>query len=161
MTAMSEAQRLALIIEAVRYCRGVKQMGMPASCYSKALREPVHFLWSCRRGSSKEKIARYRSRDSVGLKFGGGRLVFDHAIPFNYLESELLGASELTSEAVREKLRQYSEVFVLITKEENDRINASGLGSKMPDQWDQSDPLARCRAVGIELVENKDTYRGS
>ena len=161
MTAMSESQRLALIIEAVQYCRRVKEMGMPAACYSKALREPVHFLWSCRRGSSKEKIARYRSLDSVGRKFGGGRLRFDHAIPFNYLESELLDAGELTSEGVREKLRKYSEVFVLITKEEDDRMNASGLGSKMPDEWDQSDPLARYRAVGVELVENKDAYSGS
>jgi len=158
MTGLSESQRLALIIEAVRYCRRVKEMGMPASCYSKALREPVYFLWNCRNGSSKEKIARYRSRNSVGLNFGAGRLVFDHAILFNYLESELFGLGEITPEAVREKLREYAEVFVLITKEEDDHINACGLGSKMPDNWDRIDSLPRYRAAGIVVVENDSTY---
>lgn len=42
---MDDTKRLQLTAEAMRYCQHVAEMGMPSSCYSKALREPVHFLW--------------------------------------------------------------------------------------------------------------------
>jgi len=156
MNEMNEAQRLELIIEAVRYCQYVRDMGMPPACYTKALREPVYFLWECRGGKTKERIPQYRSRAAVGLRFGDGELVYDHAIPFNYLQTELLQLSDVTPEAVRNVLLRY-ETRVLITKSENARLNASGMQTKMPPTWDHTDPLARYKAVGIELVENRPT----
>jgi len=153
MSEMTESQRLQLIAEAIRYCQRVREMGMPSTCYSKALREPVYFLWACRGEKRKEKVARYRSRGSVGLKFGTDKLRLDHAIPFKYQLEELLQLSELTPEAVREVLLRY-DTLVLITKEENGQLNASGLGDTMPGSWDRRDPFARYKAVGIELVDN-------
>jgi hypothetical protein len=149
---MNEKQRLELIMEAVRYCQRVRDLGMPASCYTKALREPVYFLWTRRAGGRKEKLARYRSRASLELRHGNGQLVFDHAIPFNYLQSELLQLKEVTPEALRTILLRH-EICVLITKSENERLNASGLQFKMPSDWDDDDPLARYKAAGIELVD--------
>jgi hypothetical protein len=151
---MNEAQRLELIVEAVRYCQRVKGMGMPSSCYSKALREPVYFLWARRGGGPKDKLARYRSKAAVGLKRGDGQLVFDHAIPFKFMQSELLQLESVTPETVRSVLLRY-EVGVLITKSENDQLNKIGLQAKMPGTWDGADALARYRAAGIELVENQ------
>ena len=69
-TSLDEATRRALIAEAVRYCQRVKAMGMPVSCHSKALREPVGFLLECRNGS-KSKAAPYRSKAAVELRIGG------------------------------------------------------------------------------------------
>jgi hypothetical protein len=153
MNEMNDTRRLELIVEAVRYCQRVKGVGMPPSCYTKALREPVHFLWERRGGKTKAGIPCYRSKASVGLGFGEGQLVYDHAIPFRYLQSELLQLDDVTPEAVRDVLLRY-EIRVLITKSENMRLNASGLQAKMPPTWDGTDPLARYKAVGIELVEN-------
>jgi hypothetical protein len=152
MHEMNEARRLELIVETVQYCRRVKGMGMPTSCYTKALREPVYFLWERRGGKKKEEIPQYRSLAAVGLGFGDGQLVYDHAIPFKYLQSELLKLDDVTPEIVRDVLLRY-EIRVLITKSENERLNTSGLQSKMPAAWDGTDPLARYKAVGIELVE--------
>jgi hypothetical protein len=42
---MDEAKRLGLIVEAVRYCQRAKAMGMNPASHSKALREPIFFLW--------------------------------------------------------------------------------------------------------------------
>lgn len=154
MNEMNEARRLDLIVEAVRYCQRVKGMGMPPSCYSKALREPVYFLWERRGGKTKEMTPRYRSQAAAGLRFGDGQLVYDHAIPFKYLQAELLELGDATPEAVRNVLLRY-ETRVLITKAENGRLNASGLRDKMPLTWDRTDPLARYKVVGIELVENR------
>jgi hypothetical protein len=149
---MDDTRRLELIAEAIRYCQRVSLMGMPASCYSKALREPIYFLWECRATSSKGKNVRYRSRSALGGQMGNGALIRDHAVPFRYLQSELLALREVTPDNVRELLSKY-EVAVIITKSENDLLNAAGLQSKMPSDWDGRDPLARYKTVNIELVE--------
>ena len=78
---LCEAERLTLITEAVCYCQRVKAMGMPATAYTKALREPIYFLWECRDALTKEQRPKYRSRQSLGIRFGGGSLVYDHAVP--------------------------------------------------------------------------------
>lgn len=135
MSEMNEARRLKLIVEAVRYCQRVKGMGMPPSCYTKALREPVYFLWERRGGKTKERIPQYRSQAAVGSRFGDSELVYDHGVPFNYLQADLLQLDDATPEAVRNVLLRY-ETRILITKAENARLNASGLQSRMPPMWD-------------------------
>jgi len=70
MKDMTEQQRLELIVEVVRWCQRMRALGMPRSCYTKALRESVFYLWTTRNGSSKEKLARYRSRASLGIGHG-------------------------------------------------------------------------------------------
>jgi hypothetical protein len=153
---MDDTKRLQLIAEAVRYCQRVAGMGMPPSCYSKALREPIYYLWDSRERGSKDDRAKFRSRAAVGLKRGGGKLQTDHAIPFKYLQVNLLALTDVTADSVRaalEKLEKFT-ITVLITEEENRRLNARGYRSAMPDDWDGIDPLARYKAVGIEVIEN-------
>ena len=125
---------------------------MPPSCYSKALREPIFFLWEVKDGP-KEKAAKYRSKAAVGLKHGKGEVVYDHAVPFNYLQKELLALDPVTPQSVAGALGRFGTA-VLVTKAENALLSASGYGRSMPADWDGSDPLARYKAVGIELVEN-------
>jgi hypothetical protein len=149
---MDDTKRLQLIAEAVRYCQRVAEMGMPSSCYSKALREPVHFLWERREGS-KIRAAKFRSQATIGLNFGGGLLVYDHAIPFKYLQAELLKLSDVTTDSVRNALNKFGTV-ALVTREENNILNHAGYGSAMPKDWNGTDSLARYKAVGIEIVEN-------
>lgn len=151
---MDDAKRLELIVEAVRYCQRVRSLGMPPSCYSKALREPVYFLWE-RRAGPKSRAAQYRSRASVGLRHGNGLIIYDHAIPFKYLERGLIELDPVTPEAVAETLGRFG-VTALITKEEDALLTASGYRHKMPEGWNGADPLARYKAVGIELVTNGD-----
>jgi hypothetical protein len=149
---MDDTKRLELIAEAVRYCQNVKALGMPASCYAKALREPVHFLWE-RRAGSKIRCAQFRSTASSLLRFGKGELVYDHAVPFGYLQDELLSLNPVTEQAVARALDRFGTI-VLITKAENARLDAAGYGRKMPKGWDGVDPLARYRALAIDLTEN-------
>lgn len=149
---MDDAQRLELITEAVRYCQRVRAMGMPASCYTKALREPVHFLWE-RRAGTKIQSARFRSKAATGLRFGNGELIYDHAVPFAYLQRELLSLDPVNTEVVSRVLDGFGTV-VLITKEENARLAAAGYGCSMPENWDKRDSLARYKAVGIDIIEN-------
>lgn len=146
-------QRLDLIVEAVKYCQKVKIMGMPSSCYTKSLREPIFFLWELRYTKNKIKAAQFRSTASIGVEVGGGKLIYDHAIPFVYLQRELLNTQVVTRESVENVLVRYGTAC-LITKEEDIDLNKNGLGRKMPDGWNGFDPLARYRELGIDVVPN-------
>lgn len=153
---MSDTKRLELIAEAVQYCQRVKEMGMPASAYTKALREPIHFLWERRRGS-KLQSAKFRSKAAAGLTFQNGQLVYDHAVPFRYIQDELLSLHQPSNDKIEEVLNRF-ETIVLITKDEDTQLNAAGYNHKMPPGWKVGeDPLARYKAVGIEIVSN-DLY---
>ena len=149
---MTEEQRLELILEAVKYCNKVKALGMPVSAYSKALREPIHFLWELRNGN-KLHAAQYRSTKSLNLIFGKGELRYDHAIPFKYTQNELLKIESPTVSDVREILEKLLIVCV-ITLEEDQRLTSLGLSGKMPANWDQEDSLARYKFANIEIVKN-------
>jgi len=149
---MNDTKRLELIAEAVRYCQRVAAMGMPSSCYTKALREPIHFLWE-RRVGSKFRVARYRSKNAVGLKAGSRQIVFDHAVPFNYCQKELLKLEDITPDSVRAVLEKFNTI-VLITQAEDARLKHAGLNHAMPPESDGTDVLARYKAVGIVLVDN-------
>jgi hypothetical protein len=160
---MDDAKRLQLIAEAVKYCQRAKKMGLPACCYSKALREPVHFLWERRIGASPHRVCgpkvcaeRFRSKAARGLSFGKRKLVYDHAIPLNYLQDKLLKLSAVSPDAIRKLLTRLC-VPVLITREENQIINRRGLAKRMPNGRNATGPLARYNAVGIAIVKNKCT----
>lgn len=150
---MDDTKRLKLISEAVRYCQRVRDLGMPVSAYSKALREPIHFLWE-RRAGPKEKCAAYRSKAAIGMSLKNRQLVYYHSIPFRYLQSELLAIEDVSPSQVETVLEKYGCV-ALITTEEESQLNAAGLNRRMPVDWDEIDQLARYRSVGIELVKNE------
>lgn len=151
---MSESKRLELIAEAVRYCQRVSAMGMPTSAFSKAMREPIHFLWE-RRAGSKTAAAQYRSMSAVGLSFGNGKLVYDHAVPFIYLQRRLLALETVDEPSIRALLQQFN-LIALITKDEDQMLKSAGLNKNMPRGWDGNDPLARYREMGIELIPNRE-----
>ena len=151
---MDEQTRLELLCEAVHYCQKVSALGMPTQCYAKALREPVFFLWE-KHGRSKVAAAAYRSTTSLGLAFGSRKIVYDHSIPFRYLREKLLALQPAEPETVRAILSRFA-VSSLLTKEEDGLLSTHGLARTMPADWDGVDPLARYRAVGIDMVPNPE-----
>ena len=152
-TTLSELKRLELICLSVEYCQVARSNGMPVSCYSKALREPIHFLWERRHGT-KVQSAKYRSRSALMLKYGNSEIVYDHAVPFKYLQAELLALRTVSAFTVRDLLVKY-DTIVLISKDENERLNLAGYGSAMPSGWEYGDdPLARYNETNIEIVSS-------
>lgn len=151
---MDEQKRLELICEAVSYCQRASGLGMPTRCFTKALREPVFFLWE-KHGRSKIAAAAYRSRASLGLTFGSRQIVYDHSVPFRYLQERLLALQPVQPVTVRDVLTRYA-VSSLLKREEDRLLTKRGLARTMPDDWDGTDPLARYSAVGIEMIPNPE-----
>src|SRR5690606_25626225 len=134
---MDEEKRLELICEAVHYCQTVRALGMPAQCYTKALREPVFFLWE-KHNRSKVAAAAYRSTASLVLTFGSGKIVYDHSIPFRYLREKLLALQPAEPATIRVILSLFA-VSSLLTTEEDGLLRTHGLARTMPDDWDGVD----------------------
>lgn len=149
---LSEKQRIELIIEAILYVQKVKAKGMPSSSYSKALREPIFFLWENYGKGDKYDHARYASLKSKGVKKGGRRLVYDHAIPFRLVQEALL-ALEIVSESSVKKILEDMLHACVLTREEDQQLTKCGLRSKMPLDWDEQDVLARYKAAEIDVSD--------
>jgi hypothetical protein len=149
---MELENRLTVIQKAVNYAKEVQRMGAGSSVWSKTIREAVHFMWERRLGN-KEDSAQYRSVKAKGLTFGKAQLIYDHSLPFKYLQEELMSVDNLTTKKLQSILEQHS-VVCLITKEEDIKLNSLKLNNKMPDDWDGVDSLARYKAAGIEVTKN-------
>ena len=152
MKTLSETTRLDLIVEAVKYCQKMSLLGMPKACYTKALREPVFFLWEAY-GKTKVQAARYCSESCLATGVDASVRVYDHAIPFRFVEASLLGIDNPNPDSVRIILES-KLITCLITRDEDKRLTSLGLSSKMPGDADESNYLARYESAGIKVVPN-------
>jgi len=146
---MNRETVLSLIADTIKIAQKYEKAGAPRGAYNKMLREPIFFMWETDSGRRKYDSAKYRSKKAKGKKKD---LIYDHSVPFKYLERELLELENPTPESVREVLDDYG-VTCTITKAEDKILNKAGLNHKMPDDWD-GDPLARYKKVGI-VVERQ------
>ncbi|HEY9056118.1 MAG TPA: hypothetical protein VIN77_03115 [Aurantimonas sp.] len=149
---LSIEQRLELVCEAIRYCQKVRNMGMVKAAWSKALREPIFFMWE-RRNGGKKTAAQFQSLNASGRDWGSREIVYDHAVPFTALSDDLMAIANPKPEVVREILDK-KLVCCVITKDEDRALIKAGLNSKMPEAWDGEDPFARYKSVGIKFEPN-------
>lgn len=78
------------------------------------------------------------------------RLVADHAMPISLALREFENLPQLSVENAIILVAKYA-VMVLITREEDARLNNAGLTKCMPRDWDGQELLARYRQTGIRL----------
>ena len=165
-------QRIDLIILAINYCQQAKKYGMPPAAYSKALREPIHYLWERRNSKNKIKCARYRSKMAYSEGLKGA--IYDHALPFIFVQRKLLSIDlkpqnvDENRDFVRNVLSNFC-VAALITRSEDAILNERGFKKSTPCEPDnckvigslQISPhelLARYKECGIEIEENEGIY---
>jgi hypothetical protein len=90
---------------------------------------------------------RYGSRD-VSV-----RLIVDHSVPIGVMADMLFDPQDgervkLTRDGIRAHLLRWYRLG-LLSHAENSRLNSSGIGSKMPPDWDRTDVFARYRVAEI------------
>ncbi len=95
--------------------------------------------------SQKKKIP--RSKAAAGKELN--ECDVEHVVPQMEIVNMLMDMNPLNKLEVEKLLKKYFRVL-LVTKEEHRRLNASGLRSKMPDDWDRKDIWVRYKFVGIE-----------
>jgi hypothetical protein len=158
---MDDSKSLELIAEAERYCQRVAEMGMPSSCYSKVLREPIYFLWQKKLGKSKASIAKFMSKNAAGLRYGKRQIVLDHAVPFKYLLAALMKLTEVMANSVENVLRlEKLKTLVLITKEEHNLLMPPVMGALCPKTGTESTfSLAIKLSASLSLKTISDPFK--
>lgn len=69
-----------------------------------------------------------------------------------HLVNAMMDMTPVTTLGVKQLLEDFFAVMV-VTREEHERLNISGLRSTMPEDWDKKDVLARYRRLGIEPAD--------
>jgi len=109
-------------------------------------------LWTWTTLNGKYKGCRWWSPDANARYLSTGNfkdLRHEHVVPRREIRKILLVEHKSpTYEEIREILSTFC-LAIVVTKEEDARLNRMGLRSKMPDDWDCKDRWARYKAAGI------------
>jgi hypothetical protein len=93
---------------------------------------------------------RYWSLAAWKLRDSGEKFIHEHLVPKKVIIDLLMGVKKPSRSSVRKVLESFC-IGVVVTVEEDRRLNALGLRSKMPDDWDGINALARYEAAGIGI----------
>jgi hypothetical protein len=98
------------------------------------------------------RIAPVDYRSKYSLRDKSTKLIVDHAVPVSVMVNTLFQpGADLSREGISTYLiRRYH--LGLLSHEENSRLDAAGLNSAMPVDWDGEDAFERYHFVGIEAA---------
>ena len=141
---------LDYILFAVNQAREAENFGFTRNECCRNLKTALHQYWQNKTlqqhgQARKSKIP--RSKEAAGRELS--KCNVEHVVPQMEIVNMLMDMAPLTKGKVADLLTKYFRVL-LVTKDEHIRLNASGLRSKMPPDWDGEDIWARYKAVGIE-----------
>jgi len=134
---------LDYIIFAVRQAKEAQKFGFSRNHSCRNLKITLQQYWQNKTlglhpTAHKSKIPRSKEADGRDLN----ECNVEHVVPQMLIVNWLMDMSPLTKPKVEVLLKKYFRVL-LVTKEEHARLNASGLRSTMPDDWDEEDVWAR------------------
>lgn len=111
-------------------------------------------IWVWSEFDGKYEGCKYWSKNAEAFPKSDARknLVHEHLVPRKVIRQKLLSFENLTASVVRSVLEAWC-IGVVVTKEEDQRLNSLKLGSSMPQGWDGIDAWARYKHAGIEIAE--------
>lgn len=144
-------QRIEKLRNALLGIYALADVGVPDLLVNKTVREAVFFMYEAHNGS-KHSAERPHSAAARAFSHSGTNkfkrsVTCDHAIPYTVLR-ESLRVSVADPEEFAAVLYRYVQ-YVIITNEENKKLERAGLRHRMPGGAKQDDMLARYQAVGI------------
>ena len=141
---------LDFIVFAVERAKEAEDYGFTRNECCRNLKTALHQYWQNKtmglHGQSQKKNIP-RSKEAAGKELR--ECDVEHVVPQMEIVNMLMDMNPLTKQEIERILKNYFRVL-LVTKGEHQRLNASGLRSKMPSNWDKKDVWARYTAVGIE-----------
>ena len=138
---------IEFILFAVKQAKEAEAFGFSRNHCSRNLKTAFDHHWQRRTLRLGQKARIPRSKAALNLPLP--ECVVEHVVPKMAIVNRLMDMEPLTATAITELLTSRFMVM-LVTREEHARLNASGLRSQMPREWDGSDIFARYATVGIK-----------
>jgi hypothetical protein len=143
---------IEFILFAVKQAKEAEAFGFSRNHCSRNLKTALDHHWQRKTLRLGQKARIPRSKAALNLPLS--ECIVEHVVPKMAIVNRLMDMKPLTTRAITELLTSHFMVM-LVTHEEHTRLNASGLRSQMPREWDGSDVLARYAAVGISIANNR------
>lgn len=147
---MKNRNNIDFITFTVKQANEAQKFGFTRNECCRNLKAALHQYWQNKtlgmHGQSQKKNIP-RSKTAAGKKLN--ECIVEHAVPQMEIVNWLMDMKPLNNEGVEKILKKYFRVL-LVTKKEHERLNASGLRYKMPQNWDKKNVWARYKNVGIE-----------
>lgn len=138
------------IVFAVNQAKEAEDFGFTRNICCRNLKIALHQYWQNKtlglHGQSQKKNIP-RSKAALGEPLS--KCHVEHVVPLMHIVNELMDMNLPTERKVTTILKKYFRVL-LVTTEEHKKLNASGLRSVMPENWDRKSVWARYDIVGIE-----------
>ena len=141
------------ILFAVKQAKAAEAYGFTRNECCRNLKTALHQYWQNKTlglhgQAHRERIPRSRAARDLPL----GDCIVEHVVPQMVIVNQLMDMAEPTTPSITALLKRLFRVM-LVTREEDARLRASGLRSVMPDGWDGADVFARYAEVGIKPAE--------
>ena len=109
-------------------------------------------LWVWSEFDGKHTGCKYWSKKARASGSKRGGLVHEHLVPRGIVREKIFALRNPTPTAVRRTLQTWC-VGVVVTRDEDDRLNELGLRQSRPDTWDKRNKWARYEEAGIAIAD--------
>lgn len=150
---MTDQERAAeFIIFAIKQANDAQAFGFTRNECCRNLKTAIHQYWQNKILGHHSQAHKARiPRSKAALNRPDSECMVEHVMPQMEIVNRLMDMRPLTKAGVIELLTNYLRVIV-VTREEHELLNSSGLRSTMPPDWDGNDVFSRYAAVGIEVA---------
>ncbi len=143
-------ENIEFIVFAIKQAKEAEKFGFTRNECCRNLKLSLHQHWQNKtmglHGQSQKKNIP-KSKKALNKKLSECEV--EHVVPQMEIVNMLMDMEPLIKNEVENILQKYFKVL-LVTKEEHEKLNSSGLRSKMPEDWNKKDVWARYKEVGIE-----------
>lgn len=143
-----EKSNLDYILFSIEQTKASIEFGFTLNESRRNLYTALHQYWQNKEMRMHSTSHREKIPKSRAAKKAKDKCQVEHVVPLKVIVDLLLELKNPTKHKVGSLLKKYYRVK-LVTKEEHQRLSALGLRSKMPENWDRSDPCARYKVANI------------
>ena len=148
-------ENIDYIVFSIKQAIEAESFGFTRNECCRNLKTALHQYWQNKtlglHGQSQKKNI---PRSKAAIKKNIRECEVEHVVPLMYIVNMLMETTPINKKNIKNILDKYFHVL-LVTKEEHNRLNASGLRSTMPKDWDGENIWARYDAVGIKKAKGQ------
>ena len=109
-------------------------------------------IWAWTVFDGKYDRCEYWSEDAYKIRENGGKFIHEHVVPKKLIIEHLMSLENPSQESVKRILVACC-IAVVVTVEQDRKLDELGLRSKMPEGSDINNPWARYEKTGIKVIK--------